>query len=165
MTSTDDQHWMRLALEEAKEAMEYAEIPVASILVGDGTEVARGQTQVRRRESIAAHGELYAILDAKSQIYKYSELSIYTTLEPCLMCLGACAQAGVTRVVFGMRAAPDGAAHAAEHLPTSLNLPKVVGGILEDDEIALMHQFADRFPDSPAIEYVQAMLAPYDGMS
>ncbi len=164
MFNMTDEHWMKLALEEAEAAMQFGEIPVASILVGDGVEVGRGQTQVRRRGSIAAHGELYAILEAKDAVYRYERLTIYTTLEPCLMCVGACGQAGISRVVFGMRAAPDGAAAAAHDLRDSgLALPVVSGGLLEESEIELMRTFRLMHPESPAIPYVDEMLAHYDG--
>jgi|CXWL01.1.fsa_nt_gi tRNA(adenine34) deaminase len=158
----NDQEWMALALDEARAAMEFAEIPVASILVGDNKEIIRGQTQVRRRGSIAAHGELYAILDAKAEVYKYESLTIYTTLEPCLMCVGAGMQAGVKRYVFGMKAAPDGAANMTGSLAKSgFEVPDIVGGVLEMEEVALMREFASQFPDSPALPYVDAMLAIY----
>jgi len=158
---TDDE-WMSIALEEAKVAMDFEEIPVASVLVGDGKEVTRGQTQVRRRGSIAAHGELFAILEAKSSVYSYQELTIYTTLEPCLMCVGACIQAGVKRIVYGMKAAPDGAAGMVQALGKSeFGVPKIQGGIREAEEVELMREFQKRFPDSPAIPYVIDMLAVY----
>lgn len=161
MTKSDEE-WMREALGDAEAAMEYAEIPVASILVGDGLEITRAQTQVRRRGSIAAHGELYAILDAKASIYEYADLTIYTTLEPCLMCVGACLQAGVKHVVFGMRAAPDGAASLSSAIRDSGQpAAEIEGGLLEEDSVALMVTFRERFPDSPAIPYVNAMLAEY----
>ena len=163
MSNTTDEDWVKLALQEAEAAMEFSEIPVASILVGDGIEVGRGQTQVRRRGSIAAHGELYAILDARDAVYRYQELTIYTTLEPCLMCVGACAQAGISRVVFGMHAAPDGAADATYKLADAgLHLPVVEGGLLEQDEVMLMRTFRSMHPESPAIAYVDEMLAFYD---
>lgn len=157
-----NERWMSIALEEARAAMEYSEIPVASILVGDGREVSRGQTQVCRKGSIAAHGELFAILEARGEIYKYSSLIIYTTLEPCLMCIGACAQAGVDRIVFGMKALPDGGTCMAEHLTLlEFKLPTIKGGVLEAEEVSLMREFMQRYPDSPALPYVHDLLEIY----
>lgn len=158
------QDWMIIALEEAKKAMEVGEIPVASVLVAGNYELGRGQTQVKRRGSIAAHGELFALLEAKEKVFTADRpLVIYTTLEPCLMCLGACIQTGVDEVVFGMLARPDGGSRFAEQIRQSgQNVPKITAGILEEEEVQLMREFFTRYPDSPAIPYVRELLAQYD---
>lgn len=157
------EYWMRLALEEAKAAMEIGEIPVATIIVAGGKELARGQTQVKRRESIVAHGELFALLDVKNRIFTADRpIILYTTLEPCLMCLGATMQTGVDEIVFAMDAAPDGGTRYVDDiLKGGQAVPKITAHILEDEEIALMKEFLERFPDSPAAPYVKDLLKPY----
>jgi tRNA(adenine34) deaminase len=158
-----DNDWMQLALTEAEKAMEFAEIPVASILVGGDKEITRSQTMVRRKGSIAAHGELFALLEAKGQIWSADRpLVIYTTLEPCLMCLGACIQAGVDKVVYGMKAAPDGGARFVSDITKGgQTSPEVVGGLMEEKSLDLMKRFLELHPSSPAIPYVKAMIEAY----
>lgn len=154
--------WMQLALDESRVAMEAGELPIASVLVGDGLEVSRGQTQAKRRGSIAAHGELFAILNGGFNIYGRENLTIYTTLEPCLMCVGACMQAGVGRIVYGMRAAPDGATEMMRHLASmDFEVPRIEGGLMELEEVALMKEFLIRYPESLAVNYVKDMLTIY----
>lgn len=158
-----DNDWMKIALGEAEKAMDFAEIPVATILVAGDKELTRSQTMVRRKESITAHGELFALLEAKGQIWSAGRpLVIYTTLEPCLMCLGACIQAGVDKIIFGMKAAPDGGArYVADIAKGGQTPPEVIGGLMENESVALMEKFTKLHPNSPAIPYVKAMLAAY----
>lgn len=157
------EYWMRLALEEAKTAMEMGEIPVATVIVAGDEEFARGQTQVKRRESIVAHGELFALLEAKNRIYAAKRpLVLYTTLEPCLMCLGATMQTGIDEIVFAMDATPDGGTRYVEDIVAKGQFaPKITPHILEQEEVTLMLEFLKRYPDSPAIPYVKDLLNPY----
>lgn len=162
--SNQHEKWMRVALEEAETAMQFDEIPVASILVAGDHEISRGQTQVKRRESIAAHGELFTLLNAKGQIYSDNRpLIIYTTLEPCLMCLGACIQTGVDEIVFGMFARPDGGTRFVNDIiEGGQKAPEVTSGVLEMAQVDLMRTFLVRCPDSPATPYVRELLAAYE---
>lgn len=159
-----DKSVMEEALALAEAAMEFGEIPVACFLVSEnGTRVTSSQTLVRRRGSIAAHGELFAVLEAGDRIWSSGRLAIYTTLEPCLMCLGACAQAEIDSVFFGMRAKPDGAGTVASEIAAHVaNIPKVTGGFMESEAVSLMRSFVERWPDSAAIPYVNNMLSFYD---
>lgn len=163
MSNSRDEQWMRVALQEAEKAMAAGELPIGSVLVANDQEIVRGQTQVSRRGSMAAHGELFALLDANGKLWSAQRpLIIYTSLEPCLMCLGACMQAGVDRVVFGMSAAPDGAARYVEAIHRGgQKVPEVVGGVLENEAVALMRRLPEVHPDHLAIDYVRAMLAAY----
>jgi tRNA(adenine34) deaminase len=160
-----DNHWMKLALDEAEKAMEFGEIPVATLLVAKDKELTRGQTQVRRRESIAAHGELFALLEAKGRVWSAEKpLIIYTTLEPCLMCLGAAIQTGVDKIIYGMKAAPDGGARYVDDISRGGQpAPAVIGGLYEQAEVELMKKFLEMYPNSPAAPYVRDLLNPYQG--
>jgi hypothetical protein len=71
-------------------------------------------------------------------------------------------QTGVDKIVFGMKAAPDGGANLRDAvIQSGQNAPEIVGGVLENESLELMKKFAHRFPDSPAIPYVKAMIKPY----
>ncbi len=156
----EEKKWMELALKEARDAMDYEEIPVATILVGGNEIISRSQTMVRRKGSIVAHGELYALLSAKEKVWSCDRpLTIYTTLEPCLMCIGASIQCGVDRIVFGMRAIPDGASNF--YTQSKEKDIKIDGGLMEQESINLMKDFYEQFANSPAIPYVTDMLKYY----
>jgi tRNA(adenine34) deaminase len=164
MSPIEDKKWMTLALGEAALALKNGEIPVASILVSAGKELSRSQTMVSRKGTLAAHGELFAILEANGKLWAAEHpLVIYTTLEPCLMCVGAAMQVGVDEIVFGMEAAPDGGARYQEAIAKGGQKPPVVrGGVLEAECVALMRRLPIELPKQPAVDYVRAMLAHYD---
>lgn len=162
MTIEHDQH-MREALKEARNAMSNGEIPVGSVLVAGSNIIGRGQTQVKRQDSIAAHGELFLILEARGAIFRCERpLVLFTTLEPCLMCLGAMMQAGVDRVVFGMKAGPDGGTRYVREIAAQNQIaPDVVGGVLEDEQVQLMKDYLMASPTSPGAPYVRELLGFY----
>ena len=157
----DDNYWMELALEEAKDAMSKGELPVAAILVSKDTEITRAQTQVIRKKSIAAHGELFALLEAKDEIYtKERPLKLYTTLEPCLMCLGAAIQCGIDEIIYSMRVVPNGASEFIKQLEeTGQKIPSIRGGVLSGKEIELMKEFYKSHPGSFGAPYAKSFLA------
>lgn len=154
--------WMRVALEEAAKAYAERELPIGGALVGGDALILTAQTAVRRRGSMVAHGELTALLDSKEQVYTCARpLTIYTTLEPCLMCLGAMMQCEVDVLVFGMKCAPDGATQFAESLRTlGQKVPQIVGGVLEDECVAAFRKW-DLGESHPAYSYVRAILSAY----
>lgn len=164
MANHNHDYWMRLALDEAEKAMSFGEIPVATILVSNGKEIGRGQTSVRRKDSIVAHGELFTLLEAKSKVWTAERpLVMYTTLEPCLMCLGASMQVGIDTIVYGMDAAPDGGTRfAADIRKAGQTVPKIVPHVLENESVSLMRRFLIQYPNSPAVSYVKAMLGIYE---
>jgi len=157
------EYWMRIALQEAEQAIANGEIPVAAILVADGQELARAQTQVSRRGSIVAHGEFFALLEAGARVWTAKRpLIIYSTLEPCLMCLGAAMQAEVDEVVYAMDAAPDGGTRFQNDIIRgNQKPPRITRHVLQEESVALMKQLLVVNPGQPAVPYVKAMLAAY----
>ena len=151
---------MKKALEEAKKAMEEGEHPIAAVLIAGNKELARAQTSVRRQESITAHGELQALRKAKWDVFsKERPVVIYTTLEPCLMCIGAAMQCGVDEIVFAMPAEPDG---GTRYLPCISEkggkVPNIRSGVLMEEAIALMKENLKKNPSHSGIEYAKALL-------
>lgn len=154
--------WMQLALEEAERAMETGEIPVAAILVAGDGEIGREWTAVSRMGTLAAHAELLCVLNAENQLWAPTRpLRIITTLEPCLMCLGAAMQVGVDEIFFGMRAAPDGAVSNFGKLLGGFRTPAIQGGVEEAKSVALMRRFLDEHSEHPSAGYVEEMLKEY----
>lgn len=161
MENKSHEYWMHLALEEAERAMQEGEIPIAAILVSNGKELGRAQTQVSRRGTLAAHAELLTILEINGKLWTAEHpLIIYTTLEPCLMCLGAAMQVGIDEIVYGMTAAPDGGIRFTDTIREKEQIPpKIIGHILEEKSVALMKHFLIENPNHPSVRYVHALLA------
>ncbi len=98
-----DEKYMRLAIEEAKLALEADEVPIGAIIVADGRIVGRGHNLVETLTDVTAHAELQAITAASSTIGgKYlNDCTLYVTVEPCPMCAGALAWSQIGRIVYG----------------------------------------------------------------
>jgi len=100
---TEDDQYMIEALKEAWQAFDRDEVPVGSVIVFDRRIVARGYNQVELLQDATAHAELLAI-GAASQFFSNWRLegaTLYTTLEPCPMCLGAIFLSRISRLVWG----------------------------------------------------------------
>jgi len=102
----DDERFMRLALEEARKAVEVLdEVPIGAVVVQEGEVLARAHNQTRTRKDPTAHAELIAISEAAraTESMRLQGATVYTTVEPCFMCAGALCHARVARVVWGVR--------------------------------------------------------------
>lgn len=99
----DDTHYMRLALQQAGYALEEGEIPVGAVVVSDQGIIAKGYNQTERLQDPTAHAEMLALTAAFHYVgAKYlPDCTLYVTLEPCLMCVGAMYWAQVGGLVFG----------------------------------------------------------------
>tara|TARA_B110000858_G_scaffold141288_1_gene160359 strand:- start:12423 stop:12905 length:483 start_codon:yes stop_codon:yes gene_type:complete len=141
-----DERWMREALSLAKQAGELGEVPVGAIVVQDGEIIGRGFNQPIRSCDATAHAEIVAIRDASQfrNNYRLPGTSLYVTIEPCTMCLGAMIHARIERLVFGATEPRAGAVVSqaslldAEHFNHRLSF---VGGVLADECSVLMQNF------------------------
>ncbi|OHC70643.1 MAG: tRNA-specific adenosine deaminase [Rhodocyclales bacterium RIFCSPLOWO2_02_FULL_63_24] len=108
----DDEYFMGLALDLAREAGAAGEVPVGALIVLEGEVVGRGFNQPIGRHDPTAHAEIMALRDAATRLgnYRLPGSTLYVTLEPCAMCAGAIMHARVERVVFGARDPKTGAA-------------------------------------------------------
>jgi tRNA(adenine34) deaminase len=97
--------YMRMALDLAREAELAGEVPVGAVLVLDGQVIGRGRNAPIGRSDPTAHAEIIALRDAcaSTRNYRLEGATLYTTLEPCVMCAGALVAARVERLVFGAR--------------------------------------------------------------
>ena len=112
--STDDARWMALALDEARSAAAEGEVPIGAVVVVEGREVARGYNRTIADCDPTAHAEVLTLRAAAAAIGNHRVGgTMYVTLEPCAMCMGALVQARVERLVF---ATPDPKAGAAVSL-------------------------------------------------
>lgn len=97
------EHYMRMALVEAKKAFEAGEVPVGAVIVADGRIIARGYNLTERLNDPTAHAEMQAITAGTEYVGgKYlRNCTLYVTLEPCPMCAGALYWSQITRIVYG----------------------------------------------------------------
>ncbi len=133
-----DEGFMRAALVLACEARERGEVPVGAVLVMDGEVAGRGFNQPVSLNDPTAHAEIVALRQAGQQAgnYRLPGSTMYVTIEPCQMCVGAMVHARVARVVYGTPEPKAGAIESAmrAHEHPSLNHRlEVTGGVLEAD--------------------------------
>ena len=98
----DDLHFMALALEEARKGYEEGGVPVGSVMVAAGELVARGHNRRVQEGDPIAHGEMDCLRRAGRRPH-YRDVTLYTTLSPCMMCAGTILQFDIPRVVVGER--------------------------------------------------------------
>jgi tRNA(adenine34) deaminase len=129
--------FMRLALAEARTALHLGEVPVGAVLVSDGRVVAEGFNQPIHTVDPTAHAEVVALRRAAKALgnYRLTGTTLYVTLEPCLMCVGALVSARVSKLVYGALEPKGGAVHSiAELQELRLNHHvETLGGVLEAD--------------------------------
>ena len=105
MFTTQDERFMRQAIDLAKHAEKQSEVPVGAILVLNNDVIGRGWNCPISRKDPTSHAEIMALKEAalSQQNYRLPDTTLYVTLEPCLMCVGAMIHARIKRLVFGAR--------------------------------------------------------------
>jgi tRNA(adenine34) deaminase len=111
-------HFMRIALEEAEQALRENEVPVGAAIVHEGRVIARAHNQREQLRDPTAHAEMIAITQAAEsrQSWRLDGCTLYVTLEPCPMCAGAILQARIPTVVYGAADPKAGAVDTLFHL-------------------------------------------------
>ena len=127
---------MREALAEARAAAAAGEVPVGAVVVAEERIVGRGQNRTRRLEALAA-------AERAAGDYRLSNCTMYVTVEPCLMCLGAIHQARVTRLVYGAAEPKFGALGSRFDLRghEALARLEITGGLLAAEAAELLGSF------------------------
>src|SRR5438552_16467043 len=146
LITADDACHMRSALDEAEVAAAMGEVPIGAVLVTGGLIVARGHNERESRQDPTAHAEMIAIRAAAdaSSSWRLVGSTLYVTMEPCAMCIGAVVLARVERVVFGVCDPKAGACGSVLNVPEERRLNhhiEVVGGVLEEESRALLQEF------------------------
>lgn len=146
MTNLSDTEFMRAALLLAKRAAEQGEVPVGAILVLDNKIIGEGYNRPIASHDPTAHAEIVALRAAASVLgnYRLSAATLYATLEPCAMCMGAALNARVRRLVFGAWDAKAGACGSVIDLPREPRLARnvdVFGGVCSEEAAELLRQF------------------------
>ena len=145
----DENHekWMKWALAEAKEAGQQHEVPVGAVLLSEEKKVlALSHNLCITSMDPSAHAEIIALRmgGQKIQNYRLLNTTLYVTVEPCLMCMGAIIHARVKRLIFGTRDEKGGAAGSLYNFAEDTRLnhhPEIIEGILENECRELIQQF------------------------
>ena len=137
---------MRAALEQARLALAAGEVPIGAVVVFDGEIVARAFNQPIAASDPTAHAEVLALRAAAAHVANYRLIgaSLYVTVEPCLMCVGALVHARVREVVFGAVEPKSGALVStlrSDEIPGLNHRFGVTGGVLEADCRDVIQQF------------------------
>ena len=137
---------MRVALERARLALGAGEVPVGAVVVLDGAIVGEGHNQPIASRDATAHAEVVALREAgrRTNNYRLTGATMYVTIEPCQMCVGAMVHARIARVVYGApepkAGAIDSAMRAHEH-PSLNHRMTAEGGVLEAECRAILQEF------------------------
>ena len=142
----NDTVWMQAALEEAERAFAEGEVPVGAVVVCNDAIIARAHNQVEKKGIPFEHAEAVAMWRAIDQHDRFvlEKSTVYVTIEPCTMCVGAMLLARVPRVVFGAREPKTGACESVLAIPNTPELDHqitVVGGVEADRARELMQRF------------------------
>jgi Cytosine/adenosine deaminases len=141
-----DEKWMALAIEQAKLAEKIDEVPVGAVLVQDDRLIAEAHNQPISNNDPTAHAEIQLLRAAGKALnnYRLPNTTLYVTLEPCTMCLGAMIHARVSRVVFGAYDQKTGVCGSCTDLSTSQcfnHSIEIEGGVLANDCKQLLQEF------------------------
>ena len=137
---------MREALELAREAERAGEVPVGSVVVLEGEVIGRGRNAPIESHDPSAHAEMIALREAASRIgnYRVEKSTLFSTLEPCVMCAGALVAARVARLVFGARDLRFGGVRSKFRVADSELLNhrvEIVEGVMGAECAELMQRF------------------------
>lgn len=139
--STADERFMRMALDEARQAAEEGEIPIGAIIINRGRVVGRGHNLTEKLNDVTAHAEMQAITAAAQTLGgKYlTDCTLYVTVEPCLMCAGALGWSQIPKIIYG---APDPKRGYSTFTPRPFH-PKaqIRGGLLAEECASLLTSF------------------------
>jgi len=129
---------MHIALREARQSAIINEVPVGAILVQDQTIISKAHNKLISLNDPTAHAEIIAIRKAGKKLnnYRLPGLTLYVTLEPCIMCMGALIHARIQRIVFGAKDIKWGGCGSLYHMendPRMNHKIQVTSGICENE--------------------------------
>jgi len=142
----EDERWMKVAISEANLAINEGEIPVGAVLIQNGKLVAKAHNQPILNHDPTAHAEVEVLRKAGKKLknYRLSKSTLYVTLEPCAMCLGAIMHARIERIVFGASDPKTGVCGSKADLTSEAfftHKVKVDGGVLEEENKEILQSF------------------------
>jgi tRNA(Arg) A34 adenosine deaminase TadA len=153
---------MREALAAARDGMDAGEAPIGCVLArGDGTVVARAFNELNRTGIKTAHAEMAAFARSAGKVPPEArDLLLVSTLEPCVMCLGAAMEAAVDTIVYGLKAPADsGAGRVQPPQSPESQMPRIVGAVLARESRKLFEQWLRKPGNNPQqVAFVRQLL-------
>ena len=142
----EDEKWMQIAIQEAIKAEKDGEVPVGAVLVKDDLVIAKAHNQPISTNDATAHAEIQLIRAAGKiqENYRLTGASLYVTLEPCAMCLGAIMHARIKRIIYGAYDSKTGACGSSEnliHANCFNHKVDLASGVLENECKQLLKNF------------------------
>jgi len=146
VSSSRDVGYMRRALELAQRAALDGEVPVGALLILEDEVIGEGWNRPIESHDPTAHAEILALRAGAQRLrnYRLERTTLYATLEPCAMCMGAAMNARIARVVFGAWDQKAGACGSVIDLPRQPKLAHridVFGGVCSEESADLLRQF------------------------
>ncbi len=146
MSVQDHEKYMQLALEAAQEAYNSDEVPVGAVAVYHNDVIARSHNQRESHQDPLGHAEIAVITEASRRLgsWRLEDVTLYVTLEPCLMCMGALLQSRVPKLVFGAMDPKAGACGSLYDVSNDARLNhaiEVVSGVLAEESSQLLKKF------------------------
>jgi len=153
------EYYMQETLSLAEQALDQGELPIAALVVIDDKIISRAFALDKQEQRFLIHAELLALEKADKQLAPNPEIrrsaTLFSTLEPCLMCMGAAMSFFVGHIYYGLGSSSDGATELVaqwyrkeEDLP-EYQMPSVTGGVLKEESIRLFEQYILQNPAEP----------------
>ena len=168
MTSKSQQQiFMQEALKEADLALQRGELPIGAILVMGDEIIVRSSTKDKELKARIVHAEMLALLELDKMKHlngKRREIHLYTNLEPCIMCLGACLVSDISKVYYALESSTDGAAsfyNNWQKQPTNhagCRPIEIFGGDLREQSRDIFQNFCERFPTGGFSDWAKTLL-------
>ncbi|MBW3020991.1 nucleoside deaminase [Candidatus Woesearchaeota archaeon] len=149
MSDDLDKEYMNLAIEQARISLDHGDYPVGSVLVIDDKFISKNRNKLNSNGDWSSHAEAILIRENAKLIrdcvkYNNSKVTLYTTLEPCLMCLGTSVMNRVSRIVYSCPDPHGGATHIDPNYLTNWYVkkwPKIDGGLYREKSFEFLVEF------------------------
>jgi tRNA(adenine34) deaminase len=156
---------MSAALEQATRGLDAGEVPIGAVVALDGEILAAAFW--RLEDGLLAHPELLVLLEADRSADvagQRSDLALYTTLEPCLLCMSAAMFSWCGRIVYALESPTDGGTSIGKRWnpgrdSAPYRFPEVIGGVRREDSLELVREYLRRAPQSPLATWAQTLVA------
>lgn len=139
----NDIYYMNLALKEAKKAIKYGDIPIGCVIVMNNKIISKAFNKKEFNNNPIKHAEIIAIEKASKKLntWHLDECTLYTTMEPCLMCAGAILQSRISRIVYGLPNNNFGEVTNNNEVFKNNKKIKIDGCICEEESKSLVQSF------------------------
>jgi len=163
LMSAKDVKWMKESLKQAENAMNDGEIPIGSVVVAGDEKISEAYPRTNRDKTTSEHAEVVAIRKAGNLWNEERELTLYTTLQPCIMCLATAIRCGFDRIVYAAEAENEVNLEVAKEIERyGTEVPKITGGVKEEESVSLFKEFLKNQMEHFAYEYVEELMQAYN---